>query len=47
MNAEVLADFLARNGNRGKRIVIGGRICLAHEDAPGYADAMLELLGGG
>ena len=38
-------DFLEENGNRGKEILIGGRISLAHEDPEGYSSAILEFLG--
>ncbi|VEU35135.1 unnamed protein product [Pseudo-nitzschia multistriata] len=37
-------EYVERNGNGGREIVIGGRISLAHEDPDGYADAVLEFL---
>ena len=37
-------DYVQQNGLGGREIVIGGRICLAHEDAYGYRDAMLTFL---
>ena len=41
---ETLSQVLERNGNHGKVLETGGRISLAHEDAPGYAKALLEFL---
>lgn len=41
---QTFRDFAERNGNGGREIVIGGRISLAHEDAPGYANALIDLL---
>jgi hypothetical protein len=41
---ETIRDLVERNGNGGRELVIGGRISLAHEDAPGYANALLEFL---
>ena len=37
-------DFVEENGNGGRERVVGGRISLAHEDAPGYADALMTLI---
>lgn len=37
---ERLSQFLERNGNGGGEIFVGGRTCLAHEDAEGYAKAL-------
>lgn len=39
-----LPDFLRENGNGGEVKIVGGRICLAHEDAKGFADEMIDLL---
>lgn len=36
-------DFVEKNGNGGREIVVGGRISLAHEDAQGYASAILSF----
>ena len=41
---ETLPQFLKRNGNRGEVLQVGGRISLAHEDAPGYAEALVNIL---
>lgn len=41
---ETFRDYAERNGNGGGEILVGGRISLAHEDADGYADAILEFL---
>jgi hypothetical protein len=41
---ETIREYVERNGNGGRELVIGGRISLAHEDAPGYANALLEFL---
>eukprot|EP00536_Pseudo-nitzschia_multiseries_P007894 jgi/Psemu1/287433/fgenesh1_pg.191_\ len=41
---ETFRDYIERNGNGGREIVIGGRISLAHEDSDGYADAILKFL---
>lgn len=41
---ETFQQVLQRNGNRGEVLRVGGRISLAHEDAPGYAKALLDLL---
>uniref|UniRef100_A0A7S4IJV2 Uncharacterized protein n=1 Tax=Odontella aurita TaxID=265563 RepID=A0A7S4IJV2_9STRA len=38
-------NFLQENGNGGKERTIGGRISLAHEDAEGYAAALIDLIG--
>jgi hypothetical protein len=37
-------DYVEENGNGGREISIGGRISLAHEDAVGYSDAIVEFL---
>jgi hypothetical protein len=37
-------DFVEENGNGGRERVVGGRVSLAHEDAPGYADALMALI---
>ena len=37
-------DYIEENGNGGRELSVGGRISLAHEDAPGYRDALLEFL---
>jgi hypothetical protein len=37
-------DFVEENGNGGRERMVGGRISLAHEDAPGYADALVALI---
>lgn len=37
-------DYLEETGLGGREIVVGGRISLAHEDAPGYRDAVLSFL---
>ena len=39
-----IVPLLQSNENGGKEIVVGGRRCPAHEDAKGFADALLELL---
>ena len=39
-----LADLLYRNGNGGRVIDVGGRICLAHEDPVGFAKGLQKLL---
>ena len=44
---KTIRDFVQRNGNGGRQIMIGGRISLAHEDAPGYASAVLKLISSG
>jgi hypothetical protein len=41
---ESLQQVLQKNGNRGDVMQVDGRISLAHEDAPGYAEALLKLL---
>lgn len=41
---ETLQQVLERNGNRCHIQETGGRISLAHEDAPGYAAALLNVL---
>ena len=41
---ETLSQFLNRNGNRGREIFVGGRTCPAHEDASGYANALMSFL---
>ena len=41
---ETLQDVLKRNGNRGNTLECGGRISLAYEDAPGYAQALTKQL---
>ena len=41
---DTLQQVLKRNGNRGEVLEVGGRISLAHEDAPGYAKALVNLL---
>lgn len=40
---ETIQQYVKMNGNRGETIYIGGRISLAHEDANGYADALMKL----
>jgi hypothetical protein len=37
-------DFVEENGNGGRERIVGGRISLAHEDASGYADALMDLI---
>jgi hypothetical protein len=37
-------DFVEENGNGGRERIVGGRISLAHEDAPAYADALMTLM---
>ena len=39
-----LADYLQQNGNRGMEITVGGRRCPAHEDAKGFAEALVTFL---
>ena len=41
---DTFRDYVEKNGNGGREIVIGGRISLAHEDPRGYADAILDFL---
>jgi len=41
---ETFRDYIQKNGNGGREIVIGGRISLAHEDSDGYANAILNFL---
>jgi hypothetical protein len=41
---ETLRDYVERNGNSGREIVIGGRISLAHEDPIGYSKAIWGFL---
>ena len=41
---ETFRDYVEKNGNGGRELVIDGRISLAHEDPEGYADAMLQFL---
>jgi len=43
---ETFRDYVERNGNGGRELVVGGRISLAHEDPEGYADAILQFLFG-
>ena len=40
---ETLSEFLKRNGNGGKEVVVGGRTCPAHEDVAGYVDALMSF----
>jgi hypothetical protein len=42
---ETFGDYVKNNGNGGQEIEVGGRISLAHEDAPGYSDALIDLVG--
>jgi hypothetical protein len=37
-------DLVIENDNGGRETLIGGRVSLAHEDAEGYSDAILEYL---
>jgi len=41
---ETISQYVSKNGNRGKELLIGGRISLAWEDSGGYAKSVLELL---
>jgi hypothetical protein len=38
------AQYIEANGNGGREVMIDGRISLAHEDAIGYADALIFFL---
>ena len=41
---KTLRDYLQENGIEGNDYEVGGRISLAHEDAIGYSDAMMDCL---
>lgn len=39
-----LSEFLGQNGNDGTEKMVGGRRCIAHEDAVGFASALIDLI---
>ena len=41
---DTIQKYVQMNGNRGETAYIGGRISLAHEDANGYADALMKFI---
>lgn len=41
---DTVQKYVRKNGNRGKELLIGGRISLAWEDSAGYAKSLMELL---
>mmetsp|Transcript_761 Transcript_761/g.827 ORF Transcript_761/g.827 Transcript_761/m.827 type:complete len:84 (-) Transcript_761:69-320(-) len=42
--SKTLRDFLVENGNGGREALIEGRISLAHEDAQGYSNALIQFI---
>jgi len=43
-STQTVSEFLQGNGNGGRERTVGGRRCPAHEDAAGFADALIELI---
>lgn len=43
-NRTTLSRLLAKNGNSGNIINVGGRICLAQEDPEGFSNAIMNIL---
>eukprot|EP00562_Extubocellulus_spinifer_P034259 CAMPEP_0178696052 /NCGR_PEP_ID=MMETSP0699-20121125/9200_1 /TAXON_ID=265572 /ORGANISM="Extubocellulus spinifer, Strain CCMP396" /LENGTH=511 /DNA_ID=CAMNT_0020341825 /DNA_START=29 /DNA_END=1564 /DNA_ORIENTATION=- len=41
---DTIQKYVQMNGNRGETAYVGGRISLAHEDANGYAHALMKFI---